>query len=137
MDIASIVLEYLRVLIWPLVTIVLVLMFRESIVALIPRSKIRFTISNITIETSLESLEKSVKESLRGRTLTKTQWNWLKRLSENGRVSYDPNFYSELRPLRNAGLIREHPEGWLSTAKEIEITTLGSLLLKAYEKQQK
>jgi hypothetical protein len=137
MEVVNIVLEYLKVLIWPLVTIVLILVFRKPIIALIPRSKIQFTISNVTIETSLEVLEKSVKESLRGRPLTKEQWNWLKKLSENGRTSYDPNSYDELRPLRNAGLIKEHPEGWLSNAKEIEITTLGSLLLEAFEKQKK
>jgi hypothetical protein len=37
--------------------------------------------------------------------------------------------------LRNAGLIKEHPEGWLTSATEIEITTLGKLLLEAKEKQ--
>ena len=132
MEIANIILEYLKVLISPLVITVLVLSFRKPIIALIPRSKIQFTISNITIETSLETLEKSVKESLRGRSLTKEQWDWLKKLNENGRLSYDSNSYDELRPLRNAGLIKEHPEGWLTTAKEIEITTLGSLLFEAF-----
>jgi nicotinic acid phosphoribosyltransferase len=137
MEIANIVLEYLKVLIWPLVITALALSFRKPIIALIPRSKIQFTISNITIETTLETLEKSVKESLRGRSITKEQWNWLKKLNENGRTLYDPNSYYELRPLRNAGLIKEHPEGTLTDAKEIEITTLGSLLVEAFEKQKK
>lgn len=137
MEIANIVLEYLKVLISPLVITILVLSFRKPIIALIPRSKIQFTISNITIETTLETLEKSVKESLRGRSLTKEQWNWLKKLNENECISYESNSYDELRPLRNAGLIKEHPEGWLTTAKEIEITTLGRLLVEAFEKQKK
>jgi hypothetical protein len=38
--------------------------------------------------------------------------------------------YEELRPMRNSGFIREYPEGTLTYAKEIEITTLGRLLLE-------
>jgi hypothetical protein len=92
---------------------------------------VKFTISGVTIETTLPILEKSVNEGPRGRQLTSAQWEWQKRLQVEGRISYDHRYYMELRSLRNSGLIREHPEGWLSNCEEIEITTLGTLLLEA------
>jgi hypothetical protein len=136
MKIANLILEYLEVLVWPIVSVVLVLTFRKPIESLIPRSKIKFSISNVTIETSLENLENSVKESLRGRSLTNDQWEWLRKLRDKGRIPFNGNYYEQLRPLRNAGLIREYPEGWLSNSEEIEITTLGNLLLEAFESQE-
>jgi hypothetical protein len=81
----------------------------------------------------LEALQRSVEESFRGRRLSSAQWEWLRRLRRDGRLPYDHQHYDVLRPMRNAGLIREHPEGWLSNAQEIEITTLGSLLLDAHD----
>lgn len=79
----------------------------------------------------LQRLEQSVQESLRGRQLTEEQWSWLRNLRDPGRSIYDPAKHETLRPLRNAGLIREHPEGTLTNAKELEITHLGRLLVNA------
>lgn len=136
MQIARIVLEFLEVLAWPSVTIILFLVFRKTIDSLVPRSKIKFTISGVTIETNPETLEESVTESLRGTPLTEDQWEWLRRLNAETRLRYDHNYYDQLRPLRNSGLIKEHPEGWLTTAEEIEITTLGKLLFQASKQRQ-
>lgn len=60
MEIAKLILGYLQVLIWPCVAIVLLIRYRDVIQSLIQRSKVKFTISGVTIETSLETLERSV-----------------------------------------------------------------------------
>jgi hypothetical protein len=134
MQIAQIILGFFQALIWPLVALIILLLYRSIINSLIPHSKLKFSIAGVTIETSLDTIERSVEESFRGRRLSTSQWTWLQRLRDEGRVPYDHNYYKELRPMRNTGLIREHPEGWLSAAKEIEITTLGRLLLEAHDK---
>lgn len=137
MDIATLILNYLQVLIWPLVVVFALIKYKRVLEGLIPKSKIQLNIAGVTIETNMDVLEKSVEESLRGRTLTANQWEWLKRLKNQGITKYQSKYYEDLRPLRNAGLIKEHPEGWLTTAEDIEITTLGKLLIEAKEKNQK
>lgn len=131
MGIARLLLDYVRALLWPSVAVFALVAYRGILASVIPGSKVKFTVSGITIETELRTLERSVTESLRGRRLTPEQWLWLRKLREEGRVRYDHQNYPLLRPLRNAGLLREHPEGHLTAAEEIEITALGSLLLDA------
>lgn len=135
MDIAKLILEYISATIWPFVTLILAFRFYDAIVSLIPKSKINFTIAGVTVETSLAELEQSVSESLRGENLSSEQWDWLRKLKDSGRTPYDHKYYMQLRPLRNSGLIREYPEGWLSNSEAIEITTLGRLLLDAHNKK--
>jgi hypothetical protein len=137
MEISTLILNYLQVLIWPLVVIFALIKYKKVLEGLIPKSKIQMTIAGVTFQVNMDVLEKSVEESLRGRTLSAKQWDWLRRLSNEGITKYNPKDYDDLRPLRNAGLIKEYPEGWLTTAKEIEITTLGRLLIDAKEKNQK
>jgi hypothetical protein len=137
MDIAHLLLSYIQVLIWPIVAFFVLWKYRDVIKSLVPRSKLKLTIAGVSIETSLETLQRSVEESFRGRRISTDQWTWLKRLHDSGRIPYNHTYYEQLRPLRNSGLIREHPEGWLSDAKEIEITTLGRLLLDAYQHSTK
>ncbi len=132
MNISQLVLTYIQALIWPAVAVFVLWRYREVIQSLVPRSKLKLTIAGVSIETSLETLQRSVEESFRGRRISVDQWAWLKRLRDTGRLPYDHAHYDQLRPLRNSGLIREHPEGWLSNSTEIEITTLGSLLLDAH-----
>ena len=137
MGTAHLILEYVQALIWPCVALFLLLRYRGMIESLIPRSKLKFTIAGVTIETSLDTIERSVEESFRGRPLSPEQWTWLRRLRHEGRLPYESDYYKELRPMRNSGLIREHPEGWLSASEEIEITTLGRLLLESHEKGER
>ena len=134
---AQIILGYIQALIWPFVAIFLLLRYHGVIESLIPRSKLKLNIAGVTIETSLDTIERSVEEGFRGRRISSEQWTWLQRLRNEGRLPYDHAHYDELRPMRNTGLIREHPEGWLSNSKEIEITTLGRLLLESHEKAAK
>jgi hypothetical protein len=71
MEIAQLVLEYLSKLAWPLVAIFLALRFRSVIAGLIPGAKVKFSISGVTVETTLAELERSVSESLRGKALNR------------------------------------------------------------------
>jgi hypothetical protein len=73
-----------------------------------------------------------VNESLRGRGVSQEQLRWLERLSADVPQPYvHEQDYEILRPLRYAGLIREQPEGWLTAATSVEVTTLGRLVSEA------
>lgn len=127
----DLLLEFVKALAWPVVAFLIACFYREVLRRLAPGSRLKFSISGVEFETSVPELEQSVEESLRGRKLTEEQWSWLRKLRDHGRSIYDPASYETLRPLRNAGLIREHPEGTLTNAKELEITHLGRLLVNA------
>lgn len=131
----ELILKYVQALAWPAVVLIVAFYYRSTFRALIPGSRIRFSISGVEFETSISELERSVEESLRGRKLSQEQWRWLRKLRDEGRSPYNHAEYLELRPLRNAGLIREHPEGTLTNADEIEITHLGRLLIDAHDKR--
>jgi nicotinic acid phosphoribosyltransferase len=133
MEMAHLILGYVQALAWPFIVLFGLFLYRDIIRSLLPRSKLKFTIAGVTIEPSIEVLQRSVQESFRGGRLSEAQWEWLRRLARDGRLPYDHKHYIELRRLRNSGLIREHPEGTLTASDEIEITTLGRLLLNAHD----
>jgi hypothetical protein len=120
---------------WPVVAVFGLVFYRKAITALLSQSKVRFTISGISFETTLAELERSVVESLRGDDLTRDQWSRLQYIRAEGRVPFNrASDYDPLVTLRNAGLIREHPKGQLTHAKEVSITTLGRLLSDSYSR---
>jgi hypothetical protein len=123
--------EIINILAWPAVTILLVLRFSRTIDGLIPGAKVKFKFAGIYVETSLKEFMAVIQETYRHGELTKTQWAWLARLNKEGNIPYKHSeHYDDLRPLRNSGLIREHPEGWLAKCESVSITPLGELLLK-------
>ena len=130
-----VLLDFVKVLAWPIVVLVVALFYHRILQNLLAGSRVKFAISGVEFETSIPELERSVEEDLRGRKLSDEQWQWLRELREKGRTSYDKVNYNTLRPLRNAGLIREHPEGTLTNAEEIEITHLGRLLINARDER--
>jgi hypothetical protein len=125
----------LNVLAWPIVALLIGYWYRDVFRSLFPGAKVKLTISGVAIETSIPVIEQSVTESLRGRKLTPEQWSLLKKLHDDGRTELQKlqTEVSTLRPLRDSGLVRGHPEGFLANATEIEITTLGRLLVEASE----
>lgn len=131
----ELLLEYVTVLVWPAVVLLIALTYRKLLVRLFPGSRVRLVISGVEIETTIPELESSISYSLRGKELTPKQWEYLHELLKHDPQPYDHNEYATLRPLRNAGLIREDPEGTLTDAKEISITPLGRLLLDAHDKR--
>ena len=128
-------LDFVDVLAWPVVVVFIAILYRAIVKALLPGSRVKFTISGVEFQVSLADLERSIEESLRGRKLSNEQWAWLRRLRDEGRMPYEHAQYVQLRPMRNAGLIREHPEGTLTAASEIEITHVGRLLVDAHDKK--
>jgi len=123
--------EILRIVAWPLVTLVLVIRFRSAIESLIPGAKVKFKLAGIEVETTLKEFATVIQETYRHGELTDRQWEWLRRLKKEGETRYTHDKdYHDLRPLRNSGLIREHPEGWLSNCESVSITPLGEFLLK-------
>ncbi len=134
MNASELTLEYLKILTWPCVVAFILNRYRGVISSFLPRSKFKITFSGVTVETSLDAIQLSVEESLGGEQLTATQWKWLHNLRAKGRLPIKGEDTDALRPLRNAGLIRNYPPGWLASANEIEITTLGRLLSDAHDK---
>jgi hypothetical protein len=123
--------EILKIIVWPLVTLMLAMRFRHAIEALIPGAKIKFKLAGIEVETTLKEFTTVIQETYRHGELTDKQWVWLERLKKEGKIPYNHQTdYHDLRPLRNSGLIREHPEGWLSNCQSVSITPLGEFLLK-------
>jgi len=70
-----------------------------------------------------------------GEQLTAEQWQWLRKLRDQGRTAFSPNDLQWLRPLRDSALIRAYPKGFLGSATAVEITTLGRLLVDTERKQ--
>jgi hypothetical protein len=135
MALAQLVLSYLQVLIWPCIVIFAVIKYRRIIESLVSQSKITFKLGGVSIETTLEKLERSIEDNLRGHKLSTEQWEWLKQLRDKGLMTYDhQKDYATVYPLRNAGLVWSYPEGYfLTEAHEVGISTLGKLLLEAWE----
>ena len=132
MEIGKLVLGYIQVLVWPCVVIIFFIRYHRIIESAIPKTKVKLTIAGITIEPSLQQLVDAVETPFPGNKLSKKQIEWLKRLNKNGRQKfvYDKD-YENLRPMRDAGLIRANPPGYLTHATDVEITGIGELLLQA------
>jgi hypothetical protein len=131
METAQVVRIYAEVLAWPLVTVLGIVMYRDVLRSMLPGAKVKLTISGVTFETSIPEIELSVAESLRGRKLTSEQWSFLRKVWGAGRTAFVQGQLDMLRPLRDSGLIRGQPEGFLQNANEVEITPLGRLLIEA------
>jgi hypothetical protein len=126
--------EILNILTWPVVTLVLAFRFGSSIEKLLPSSKLKLVFAGIEIETTPAELTAVIQETYRHGKITPAQWSWLERLSTEHAIKYDhKNDYAVLKPLRNSGMIREHPEGWLSNCETVSISPLGAFLLKSYK----
>lgn len=138
-EMLRIVVLYVQALAWPTCVLVLMLAYKEVIARLIPGAKIKFSIAQFSVETSIPEIEQSVRESLVGGKLTDEEISLLKNLRDQGRTELGPSLTpATARPLRDAGLLTYFPRGvgrMLANAKEIEITTLGRLVVEAAEKR--
>jgi hypothetical protein len=141
MDVAKIVHVYAEVMAWPLVALIAIVSYREVIRSLFPGAKVILRIFGSSIEISVPEIERSVTESLGEDELTDDQKKFLKQLYKD-RMRFDDRGLdlkqiSIARPLRNAGIIKHYPhDKFLAEAKEIELTTLGRLLVEAIRKEK-
>ena len=129
-------LNYIQVLVWPVVATLLGWMYRDVVRALLPEAKVTFTFAGLRIETTLPEVERSLTESLHDEKLTTMQWDWLKDLQLSCRKEISHDDVSALRPLRDAGLIRAFPKGFLEHASAVEITRLGRILIEAKRQRE-
>jgi hypothetical protein len=129
---AGVLRSYVNLLTWPAVVLIAAFIYRDVIRSLLPGAKVKLTISGVEFETTLPIIEQSIRETLYGEDFQNEQWDWLAKLHDHGPTKKSQQDNRFLRPLRNAGLIRTYPsKSALYTAPEVEITTLGRLLVDA------
>lgn len=129
--IANVLHNYVELVTWPVVALLALVIYRNVIRSLLPGAKVKLTISGITFDTTLPVLEGSIVESLGDVDITDAQWAWLVKLRDQSKIEIKEGELEVLRPLRNAGLIRAHPKGYLQNAKAVKISRLGKLLVEA------
>ena len=138
MEVARVIQSYFAVLAWPIVATLAIFWYRDVLRSLLLGAKVKLTIFGIEIETTIPVIEESLTQSTYGGDLTPESKHWLLRLKAGGReeipVSNEHTHESALnalRPLRNAGLIVNYPQGFLQEAKTVQITELGKVVAKA------
>jgi hypothetical protein len=143
MAIAELVLKYIEALIWPVIAVIFLILYRDPILALLEKSKVTLSLFGISIETTLSQIESSLMAPLGG-MLTPRQWELLEEIKEHGSISVKSKGFVMLmqgdlpwiRPIRNAGLIMTLPDGkYIEQADEIVLTSLGELLMQAKQKR--
>jgi hypothetical protein len=130
-DVARIVLGYVQALAWPAAAVILLMRYQRIIEKLLPGTIIKWTLGGVTIETTLKILKKAIEESSSDEGISQAQWSQLEDLEDGPREYDHTRDYDLLMPLRNSGLIRPRPRGFLTQAKKVEITALGRLLIQA------
>jgi hypothetical protein len=133
MTVARLFLEFAQVIIWPLTIGILLIVYRDVIKELIPKSKVRVSLFGLQVETTLPELETITLAALGGH-LEDRQLELLTRISFAGLLSIAPSRDERLwvRPLVNAGLIMTSPAGaHLKDASGLALTPLGNLVMKS------
>lgn len=130
------VLKLLEIIVWPLVTLLALMLVRPSLTALLSGAKVRLSIAGQVIETTLPELQRIFEEQA-SEPLTSQHVLYLRALRTDGGKGYpdgvqDSDEREFLRVLRNTGLIQLHPRGSrLRKATTIELSGLGRLYLQA------
>jgi hypothetical protein len=74
--------------VWPAAVVFLLVRYQPTIERLLGGAKIKFTLFHVTIETTLETLQRSVEESFGEQSLSDKQWDWLTKLKDGHRLPY-------------------------------------------------
>jgi hypothetical protein len=128
-----------QTLVWPSVTVFLLLMYRPILERVLEGSPtVKLTFGIVTVTVPLATLLRSVEENCD--ELTPDQWKRLQRIND-GYEEFDymnPEDIKVLRPLRNAGLIRPYPTVYLEdgVSKHVRITAIGKLVLEQSSQQR-
>jgi hypothetical protein len=132
-------LSFIASLVWPIVTLFALWMFRADIGSALGRI-VKFKLFDVEIVVTRDYLESVLRDHWAffapGKSgLDNQHWDLLERLekSPNGSLARKPeNLYNVVRPLRNAGLIAtEPPDVIIEESETISFTPLGRLLVKA------
>jgi hypothetical protein len=73
---------------------------------------------------------------MHGEKLVPEQRDWLYKLNAQCRADFSRPELKWLRPLRDAGLVRAYPKGFLSEATAVEITGLGRMWVDAAQREK-
>jgi hypothetical protein len=73
MEVAHIVLEYFKVLVWPLVAIIIAYVYRKIVSSIFSNSKITLQLFGVKIETTMDNLKQALVATMGG-FLTDRQW---------------------------------------------------------------
>jgi hypothetical protein len=131
----ELVLEYVKVLIWPITITILLFAYRNAIISVLPKSRIKVSLFGLEVETTLPELETITLATLGGH-LNNKQLHLLTRMANEGPIAYEEGGIPKddrkwIRPLMNAGLIMTTPVGaHLGEADGLALTPLGSLLVR-------
>jgi hypothetical protein len=140
MTAAEIILKYLEVLVWPATLTLILLRYRDPILSLLQKSKIKLSLYGVEVETTLSELETITLATLGG-NLDNKQLELLVHIANEGRISYGKEGIPKddrewIRPVMNAGLIMTTPQGArVGEAEGLALTPLGSLLMRAKMKK--
>jgi hypothetical protein len=136
---AKLTLEYLKVLVWPVVASGALFWYRNAIGAALSKTKVKLSLFGVDVEANIAELERTLTAATGG-TLSEAQWSLLQKISQHESVSvagqgYKMSMQGDLpwiRPLRNAGLIMTLPDGkYIEQATDLVLTPLGKLLMTA------
>jgi hypothetical protein len=113
--------------------------YRDTIVSLSQKSKVKLSLFGVEIETTIPNLENIITAPVGG-TLTDQQWALLREIMKEGQVSVAEKKYvmtmqrdlAWIRPIRNAGLIVTLPDGkYIEQAEHLALTSLGKIVVEA------
>ncbi|MEM7412936.1 MAG: hypothetical protein AAF430_22080 [Myxococcota bacterium] len=127
--------KLLKVLAWPVVALIGVVVVRGSLPALLGGSKLTLSLFGQKIETSLPELEGALQEQVGG-SLTDSEQAYLDEIHASGAIQYPEKPSSSqrklIRPLRNFGLVMTVPRNaYLADAAEVQLTSLGKLYMRS------
>lgn len=138
MGIDESVLILIKVLIWPIVAVLALLIFKRPISNALQAGVIKFNIFGFEIETTSEKVADVLNKNFDYFKLNPKQWSLLKKLSKADRRGMEKtdaeeegfNYKEDFRSLRNAGLISGEGDKTLSKSEKLYITPLGEFLLQ-------
>jgi hypothetical protein len=136
MELAKLILEYTHVLVWPVTISLLLLLYRDTIVSILPKSKIKVSLFGLEVETTLSELETITLATLGGH-LNDKQLSLLKQLAGKGTIFFGEKGISKedrklIRPIRNAGLVMTDPiDAHLKEAESLSLSPLGTLVMRS------
>ena len=139
MALETLVLEYVKTLVWPVIVIVVLVVYRDLIAGLIRQSKVKLSLFGVEFEVQISKLEQVLTAPVVGGKLTDQQWALLDKIAAKDRISVADEGYkmyrqggdlSWIRQIRNAGLIITYPDDEIiELAEQIGLTPLGKLLM--------
>lgn len=144
MDIPTVLLEYVRVVIWPLIIAAVIFSYGRSLVRLLEKSKVKVSLFGVDVEVDIGELARTLTAAAGG-ALSERQWRLLEDIAHKGSVSVHTEGYKLkmgadldwIRPIRNAGLVMSVPDGqYIEQATDLILTPLGTLLLDAKRRRR-